>query len=281
MVKKIFTKMTLASTLFLGSVLGASIVNGIENKNDASVQNRTVNVKRSGVGESEVEYLSFVITFDKNDPKTNFTKVIYDKDDPTKAAVTVLFEKVNYTDSKLGEDYVVEATIEKNTAVYFTPGEGYEIDKITTLATGGGAFGSNSPTLTNVKSKSSGNRVELTPIDKSKQVKVKNFTYSYTYCYNMTIEYHKSVFTQKFDDTTHWIGCDCGTKKDVVNHTWDTRVFTTAPTNEAPGEAEYTCKCGKTKTEIAYPSVQDSIAEVTLVNSLTYNGIDQTQEIEG
>ena len=64
MVKKIFTKMTLASTLFLGSVLGASIVNGIENKNDASIQNRTVNVKRSSEGESEVEYLSFVITFD-------------------------------------------------------------------------------------------------------------------------------------------------------------------------------------------------------------------------
>ena len=46
MVKKIFTKTILASTLFFGGVLGAIAISGVDPLNNNSIANKNINVKK-------------------------------------------------------------------------------------------------------------------------------------------------------------------------------------------------------------------------------------------
>jgi hypothetical protein len=110
MVKKIFTKMVLASTLFLGGVLGVSIANRVATQENGSIENRNINVKRSG--ESAYEQLSSIVTFDQSTDANKKPLTKYVKNGETDV-VTIEFSETGgfSTNNTTGN---VELTITRN-----------------------------------------------------------------------------------------------------------------------------------------------------------------------
>ena len=272
MVKKIFTKTILASTLFFGGVLGAIAISGVDPLNNNSIANKNINVKRSD--ESSFEQLSYTMTFSEIDAnKNDYYKYVLSPE-TFENQISVYFSNTKSFSNQL--------TIGQRGVEKFIPVEGIEIDKITITANSG-TLGGNASSITNgdIQKGSASNVIVIIPRDKSKEVKITNGpAMAQFYVTSIVIDYHVASYSQNSDADNHWQECVCGTKKDVTAHTWDNKEVLTSPSHEHAGETKYTCVCGETKSEITNPSIEDELTNIKLVNSLTYNGNEQTQEVE-
>ena len=101
---------------------------------------------------------------------------------------------------------------------------------------------------------------------------------------SITINYENHIHdfdeVWSYNNYNHWHACECKAKSDNGSHVWDDGVVTKEPAMTSKGEKTFTCKtCEKTKTEKINPSFTDAKAQITLGNSLVYNGEEQTQEV--
>lgn len=85
-----------------------------------------------------------------------------------------------------------------------------------------------------------------------------------------------------YDDNSHWYGCEtCKYKSEEQEHNFDNGV-TTAPsiTDAKPGKTVYTCQtCNYEKTVYSHLDINDEKISIHYKSALTYNGQEQFQKL--
>ena len=95
---------------------------------------------------------------------------------------------------------------------------------------------------------------------------------------------HTQTDIWQSDDFNHWKECECtdpATEFEKAEHNWLFKETVNEPSIEEAGRAVYYCEsCGREKEDLSYLNVTDANIKIEAVNSLTYTGKEQIQEVE-